>query len=177
MAYINKETAAKIRKELRAIAKRYDCKLSAKVRDYSSFDVVITESNLDIVSDYKISDSKFKRNIIKNIAQKSINLDFNTFKEELNKLVQTVPYPYEYYNTYLRYAELLKGNIDIYDVTGLFTGKTGKMIDEIEKAIRKIGNWYDKSDTMTDYFDTAFYYNIGIKIKDWNKSDTMKMAA
>lgn len=65
MAYINKETAAKIRKELRAIAKRYNCKLSAKVRDYSSFDVVITESNLDIVADYKISDNRLERNIIK----------------------------------------------------------------------------------------------------------------
>ena len=168
MAYINKETAAKIRKELRTIAKRYGCKLSAKVRDYSSFDVVITESNLDIVADYKISDNRLERNIIKKIAQKSMNLDFNAFKDEFEKELAGAVYPHKYYNTYLRYTELLKGNIDIYNAIDIFSGKTGKMIDEIEKAIRKIGNWYDRSDTMTDYFDTAFYYNISIRIKDWS---------
>ncbi|SFP01942.1 hypothetical protein [Hydrogenimonas thermophila] len=167
MAYIDKETAAKIRKEIRAIAKKYGCKLSAKVRDYSSFDVVITEGELDVVADYQISENEFKRNIVKKIAEKSLELDEKAFIAELEKLVQGVPYPYEYHNSYMRYVDLLKGKINIQNAQNVFTGKTGKMIAEIEKAIRKIGNWYDRSDSMTDYFETAFYYDIDVG--SWDK--------
>jgi len=51
MAYIDKETATKIRKEIRTIAKKYGCKLSAKIDDNTKLDVVITEGELDVVAD------------------------------------------------------------------------------------------------------------------------------
>lgn len=167
MAYIDKETAAKIRKEIRAIAKKYGCKLSAKVRDYSSFDVVIIEGELDVVADYQISENEFKRNIVKKIAEKSLELDEKAFIAELEKAVSGIANPYEYFNSYARYVEVLKGDINVQHAESAFAGKTGKMIAEIEKAIKKIGNWYDRSDSMTDYFETAFYYNINVG--SWDK--------
>jgi len=41
------------------------------------------------------------------------------------------------------------------------------IIDRIDAIIRKEGNWFDKSDAMTDYFHTAFYHHINIG--EWNK--------
>ena len=29
-----------------------------------------------------------------------------------------------------------------------------------KKNIKKAGEWYDKTDTMTDYFNTAFYIDL-----------------
>jgi len=47
-------------------------------------------------------------------------------------------------------------------------------LEKIDKVIKKAPalaeggrEWYDRSDAMTDYFDTAFYYNISIG--DYNK--------
>ena len=138
MAYIDKETAAKIRKEIRAIAKKYGCKLSAKVRDYSSFDVVIIEGELDVVADYQISENEFKRNIVKKIAEKSLELDEKAFIAELEKAVSGIANPYEYFNSYVRYVEVLKGDINVQHAESAFAGKTGKMIAEIEKAIKRL---------------------------------------
>jgi len=45
-----------------------------------------------------------------------------------------------------------------------------KMIDIIKTAPAKAEGgsaWYDNSDAMIDYFDTAFYINLNIG--DWNK--------
>ena len=51
--------------------------------------------------------------------------------------------------------------------------KNGALIKKVEKIIKtapvKAGGreWYDKSDAMTDYFDTAFYMNI--HVGKWDK--------
>lgn len=37
-----------------------------------------------------------------------------------------------------------------------------KVIAELIDAIKKGGDWYDNSDAMTDYFDTAFYFRINL---------------
>jgi hypothetical protein len=37
---------------------------------------------------------------------------------------------------------------------------TGKFIKELATTIKDVGGWYDNSDTMTDYFDVAFYIDI-----------------
>lgn len=36
--------------------------------------------------------------------------------------------------------------------------KTLALYKEIDKIIRKVGNYYNNNDIMTDYFDVAFYY-------------------
>jgi len=44
------------------------------------------------------------------------------------------------------------------------------IVDIIKKAPGKAENgreWYDESDAMTDYFNTAFYFNL--EVGSWNK--------
>ena len=78
-----------------------------------------------------------------------------------------------------------KGNIDFSDImrenyadiNHYHLGQYGehqhlfKKIDKVIKtapALAENGReWYDNSDAMTDYFDTAFYYNISVG--DYNK--------
>ena len=40
-------------------------------------------------------------------------------------------------------------------------------LKKVDEVIRIAGDYFDKSDSMTDYFHTAFYYNI--KIGKWDK--------
>ena len=47
-----------------------------------------------------------------------------------------------------------------------FTGKAKKFLTEAMAALKSAG-WYDRSDSMTDYFDTAYYVNINIG--KWDK--------
>jgi hypothetical protein len=48
-----------------------------------------------------------------------------------------------------------------------FTGKALECLEEIFKAIKTGGNWFDKSDIQTDYFNTAFY--IDVQVGKWNQ--------
>jgi len=41
------------------------------------------------------------------------------------------------------------------------------VIAKIEDIVRITGNYYDDFDAMTDYFDTAFYYDI--EFGSWDK--------
>jgi hypothetical protein len=47
-----------------------------------------------------------------------------------------------------------------------FDGAAKEFLDEAFKALKAAG-WYDESDAMTDYFNTAYY--IDIQIGKWNK--------
>lgn len=47
-----------------------------------------------------------------------------------------------------------------------FTGKAKQFLAEAKDALHGAG-WYDNSDAMTDYFDTAYY--IDINIGSWDK--------
>ena len=47
-----------------------------------------------------------------------------------------------------------------------FSGKAKKFLDEAFAALKSAG-YYDRSDAMTDYFDTAYYF--GINVGKWNK--------
>jgi len=42
-----------------------------------------------------------------------------------------------------------------------YTGKTREFLGKLMAAI-KGDQWYDNSDAMTDYFDTAYYFDINI---------------
>ena len=48
-----------------------------------------------------------------------------------------------------------------------FTGKALECLDEIFKAIKTAGNWYDKTDAQIDHFDTAFY--LDVNVGKWNQ--------
>lgn len=47
-----------------------------------------------------------------------------------------------------------------------FTGKPREVIGQLIDAL-KAANYYDRSDAMTDYFDTAYYFNLNIG--DYNR--------
>lgn len=48
-----------------------------------------------------------------------------------------------------------------------FNGKALECLEEIFKAIKTAGNWFDKSDAQIDYFHTAFY--IDVHIGKWDQ--------
>ena len=47
-----------------------------------------------------------------------------------------------------------------------FTGTAKKFLTEAMAALKSAG-WYDRSDSMTDYFDTAYY--VEINVGKWNR--------
>jgi hypothetical protein len=47
-----------------------------------------------------------------------------------------------------------------------YDGLAKEFLTEAFKALKSAG-WYDRSDAMTDYFDTAYY--VDINIGKWNK--------
>ena len=63
------------------------------------------------------------------------------------------------------------------DINHYHLGQYGShqhLFSKIDNVIKKAPalaeggrEWYDRSDAMTDYFDTAFYYNISVG--DWRK--------
>ncbi len=60
--------------------------------------------------------------------------------------------------------------INSYHIGSFFEGQQVKFLEAVTKVI-KYGTsrqWYDNSDAMTDYFDTAFY--LDVELGRWNKT-------
>ena len=56
--------------------------------------------------------------------------------------------------------------VNVYHIERHFEGAAKKFLTKLLAAMRG-DKWYDKTDLMTDYFDTAWYNDI--KIGEWNK--------
>ena len=79
-----------------------------------------------------------------------------------------------------------EGQVNVYWVEDNYSGDDAReFLKEVLNTIKVAGAWYDKSDGMTDYFNTAFY--IDINIGKWDKpyqllqntqknNDTVKIA-
>lgn len=52
-----------------------------------------------------------------------------------------------------------------------FTGDAKAFLTEAFKAL-KSADWYDESDAMTDYFNTAYY--VDLNVGKWNKPYTLE---
>ncbi len=52
-----------------------------------------------------------------------------------------------------------------------FSNKAKRFLSKLEKIAKSQG-WYDNSDSMTDYFDTAYY--VFIKLGSWDKPYKLK---
>ena len=48
-----------------------------------------------------------------------------------------------------------------------FGGEAKEFLVELLAAMKPAGVWYDNSDAMIDYFDTAYY--VDINVGQWNK--------
>lgn len=93
-----------------------------------------------ILKKYKVKGSLSVRNnstILLTITEGSIDFikDFGT----KNDYIQVNPYWYQDH----------------------FTGKSKKFLSEVLPALYS-ADYYDRSDVMTDYFDTAYYVNVSI---------------
>ena len=56
--------------------------------------------------------------------------------------------------------------VNTYHIDSWYSGTIKRFLQDLVKAMK--GNkWYDKSDAMVEYFDTAYY--IDINIGKWNK--------
>jgi len=115
MAYINKETSAKIRKALKA--EFPNITFSVRIQHQSSLDVAIMKSDINF-SDY-IQDGEF--------SSDRDNRSVNHYHLDRVKNPQ--------------HREVFQKIIDI---------------------IKTEGEWFDKSDIMTDYFHTAFYFHLSV---------------
>lgn len=56
--------------------------------------------------------------------------------------------------------------VNQYWFTEHYDGTARTFLAEVDRAMRS-ANWYDRSDIATDYFDTAYYYDICVGA--WNK--------
>lgn len=65
-------------------------------------------------------------------------------------------------------ADVFPGHLDInqYHYKNHYIGESLNFLSEVFAALKSAG-WYDKSDAMTDYFDTAYYYDV--QVGRWNK--------
>lgn len=77
-----------------------------------------------------------------------VNVELN--KDEMRKRYELDINPYWYHEHY--------------------TGESLAFLSEIIPAM-KGADWYDRSDISTDYFDTAYYYNVNVG--SWNKPYTL----
>lgn len=59
-------------------------------------------------------------------------------------------------------------NINQYWFHDHFVGEVKDFVTELYTAIKQAGNWFDKSDAMTDYFHTAFY--IDVNVGRWDRA-------
>jgi hypothetical protein len=57
-------------------------------------------------------------------------------------------------------------DVNVYHIDRHYEGEQKAFLTELLAAM-KGNDWFDKSDSMTDYFHTAFYNDI--KIGDWQK--------
>ena len=56
--------------------------------------------------------------------------------------------------------------VNNYHLDTTYTGTALKLLKELDAAMHG-ADWYDRSDIMTDYFDTAYY--IDINVGKWDK--------
>tara|TARA_R100001510_G_C7639076_1_gene196845 strand:+ start:1254 stop:1631 length:378 start_codon:yes stop_codon:yes gene_type:complete len=65
------------------------------------------------------------------------------------------------------YAQINEYHLDNYGKSQKFLERVVKVIKTAPANAKGGSEWYDNSDAMTDYFDTAFYFSI--KIGYYNK--------
>ena len=64
------------------------------------------------------------------------------------------------------HGELANPCVNVYHIDRFYRGDARKFLTKLLAAM-KGDKWYDNSDAMTDYFDTAWYNDI--KLGEWNK--------
>ena len=63
-------------------------------------------------------------------------------------------------------AKEIENGVNVYHIENHFEGTAKKFLTKLLTAM-KGDKWYDNTDAMIDYFDTAWYNSI--RIGEWNK--------
>lgn len=59
----------------------------------------------------------------------------------------------------------MHSQVNTYHVDKFYSGVTADFLNELVAAMKgktSRGEWYDKTDIMTDYFDIAYYVNVNV---------------
>lgn len=152
MAYVSKELKAEIMADIKQASKDLGIKFVAtsKVTNYSTITVNIKSCAVDL-----------KANLIETLEERIRKIESREVPhiglEALNNLTEKLNQNREV-RSEDDYFQGLYFNED--DYKNYFTGDALKVVEAVYKALTK--NYYDKSDGMTDYYNTAYYYNLHI---------------
>jgi hypothetical protein len=137
MAYVSQETKAKIVASVKPIMKKYGLKGTFSVHNHSTICLNLKSGKIDFIENYITTDS----NVLHGRKMSQDQIDYI----RKNKSVDVNPYWFHEH----------------------FSGKAKASLTEIFSAMKKAGDWFDKSDAQVDYFHTAYY--IDVNIGKWNK--------
>lgn len=136
MAYMSQETKAKIVAAVKPILKKYGLKGTFAVRNHSTIVLNLKAGKIDFIENFIATDA----NVSYGRKMDQSQIDYI----RKNQSVDVNPYWFQEH----------------------FTGKAKAALTEIFAAMKKAGDWYDKSDIQTDYFNTAYY--VDVNIGKWN---------
>lgn len=138
MAYMNQERKKVIASRVNPILKKYGIKGTLSVRNHSTIVLSIKSGKINFVDNY-LENAKFKRHYESDDVAEAR-------KEQLKKekYIGVNPYWYE----------------------EQFSGVAKEFLEEVICAL-KSADWFDDSDIQSDYFHTAYYYDVDIG--KWNK--------
>lgn len=137
MAYMSQEKKAKIVALVKPILKKYGLKGTFAVRHHSTIVLNIGSGKIDFIENFIQTD-------IDGPSGRKMSADQIEYIRK-SKALDVNPY---WFHTH-------------------FTGKAKQALTEIMVAMKRGGDWYDRSDIQTDYFDTAYY--VDVNIGKWNK--------
>lgn len=137
MAYMSQEKKAKIVAAVKPILKQYGVKGTFAVRNHSTICLNIKEGKIDFIENFISTDS----NVMHGRKMSEDQVEYI----RKNKTLDVNPYWFQDH----------------------FSGKAKEFLTKVFTAMKSAGEWYDRSDIMTDYFDTAYY--VDVNIGKWNK--------
>jgi hypothetical protein len=141
MAHVSPEDKKKLTPAIKAVLKKYGIKGSISVRNHSNLVVKLTQGKLDIMGAYKQS------------ALDGDNYD-RYCPTEVQRLNWRLEATYVDVNTYFL-DEAYAANETVV-----------KFLQELKAAMKGV-DFYDDSDSQSDYFNCSHY--IDIKVGQWNK--------
>jgi len=154
MAYITKDEVAAIKKEIIKFSKDNGYKITVAGSNSSTIRVSIKSGPVDLK--HFVNAPKWKINIFNklkgmNYNQASVYMKENEPTLPYNNMAMSAGY----------YHEVLSGTQSRLS-SNYFRGAFKKYLINLEKLIKKHGDWFDQSDSQTDYFNTAFYIDINL---------------
>ena len=112
---------------------------------------IIATALKEVFKDYKIKYSlKVLHHSSISLTIREGDVDFISNWEKINQMIAN--------GNYLQ--------VNQYWIESNFSGIVKDILLKVDEAMRS-ADWYDKSDAMVDYFETAYYYDI--RIGAWDK--------